>query len=439
MKIIPPPKITNTNLLKLVVQQAEKGTKLTSTDDKGRYTHWDKIRHLEVPSGFSSIESYWHFLKFNRRTQYKDIVFNDQTFYYLLTDSIQQNLHQIDSQMRGSVEVKNISGKVRYIKRSLIEEAISSSQLEGASTTRKVAKDMLNNHKKPRDYSEQMIYNNYQAIQFIQKNKTDNLTPSAILELHRIITQKTLNNRQDSGRVRADNTVGVYDNRSDSVLHNPPHYQVLSLALENICDFANAKKPNYFIHPIIRAIVVHFLIGFYHPFTDGNGRSARVLFYWLMLKNDYWLFEYITLSTYIKKAYAQYAESYLMTETDDNDLTYFLLNQLKFIQKAMSGLFDYIDKKQQRVQEAAHLLRIYLADGHLNLRQVMLIQHASKHPGAIYTIQAHRTIHSVGYATAYKDLMTLAKLNLLQQSKQSRAIIFIAPADLEQRIKSYKG
>lgn len=439
MKIVPPPKITKATLFKLAVQQAKKGTKLTMIDHKGRYTHWDKIRHLEIPENFTTIERYWHFLKFHRNTQYNDIVFNEQTFCYILTNSIQQNLHQIDSQMHGSVEVKNIHNRDRYIKRSLIEEAISSSQLEGASTTRKVAKEMLENDKAPQDHSERMIYNNYLAIQFIQQNKTDNLTPATILTLHDIITQKTLDDPQDSGRVRTDNNVVVSDNRSVNVLHNPPHHKVLNKALKNICDFANGKTPDYFIHPVIRAIMVHFLIGFYHPFADGNGRSARVLFYWVMLKNNYWLSEYITLSTYIKKAYAQYGESYLMTETDDNDLTYFLLSQLKFIQKAINGLFNYIDKKQQQMQETLNLLKTYLLDHHLNSRQVTLIQHAIKHPGTTYTIQMHRISHFIGYATAHKDLMALAKLSLLQQSKQGRVIVFIAPADLEQRIKSYQG
>jgi Fic family protein len=101
---------------------------------------------------------------------------------------------------------------------------------------------------------------------------------------------------------------------------------------------------------------VHFSLAYDHPFVDGNGRTARALFYWVVLKNNYWLFQYITLSTYIKKAPRQYGESFLMVESDGFDLTYFINSQLKFINQAIKGLFDYVDKKQNEQSNALDLL-----------------------------------------------------------------------------------
>ncbi len=435
MNIVPPPKL---DIIKIALKKMLAGIPPSTVDKQDRYSHWDKIRHLPVPEKFDDIEQYWAFIKFSRMQQYKHLPFTED-FVYMLTDSIQQNIHQIDSKMHGSVEAKNIDeNKDKYIIRSLIDEAISSSQLEGAVTTREVAKEMLKNNRAPKDYSEQMIYNNYQAIKFIDEHKSDDLTPELVLELHKIVTQNAIDNPDDAGRFRQNNNIAVWDDSSKKPLYTPPDYKSLADRLEKLCDFANGNSPDYFIHPIIRAIITHFMLGFDHPFVDGNGRTARALFYWVALKNNYWLFQYITLSTYIKKAQIQYGESFLMAETDDFDATYFINSQLKFIQQSIQGLFDYIDKKQAQQQQALTLLKNFLADGLLNLRQAMLIQHAIKYSGAVYTIEGHKISNHISTKTSRDDLLVLAKLDLLQQSKRGRAFVFIAPNDLEQRIKAYK-
>ncbi|SMN14386.1 hypothetical protein CRYPD_950 [uncultured Candidatus Thioglobus sp.] len=436
MKIVLPPKTSlKTSLVSF--EKIQQGIVPTVVDEKKRYLHWDKLRHLKTPDKFDDIDQYWHFIKFSRFQQQKKLPFSED-FSFVLTDDIQKNLHEIDSKMRGSLEAKNIdNNKDRYIVRSLIDEAISSSQLEGAATTRKVAREMLKHNKTPEDHSQKMIYNNYHAIKFINEHKQDELTPSLILQLHTIVTKGTMDN-SEVGKLRRDNEVNVIDNSTQTILHHPPDFQELPSRLKVLCDFANGSAPDYFVHPIIRAIVVHFALAYDHPFADGNGRTTRALFYWVILKNNYWLFQYITLSRYIKKAQVQYGESFLMVESDEFDLTYFINSQLKFITQSIAGLFDYVDEKQQQQQQALNLLGNYLSNGKVNSRQAMVIQHALKYPGSVYTIAGHKISQSISYQTAKTDLVGLSKLNLLQHAKQGRAFVFIAPNDLEQRIKAYK-
>ncbi len=436
MKIVLPPKTSlKTSLVSF--EKIQQGIVPTVVDEKKRYLHWDKLRHLKTPDKFDDIDQYWHFIKFSRLQQQKKLPFSED-FSFVLTDDIQKNLHEIDSKMRGSLEAKNIdNNKDRYIVRSLIDEAISSSQLEGAATTRKVAREMLKHNKTPEDHSQKMIYNNYHAIKFINEHKQDELTPSLILQLHTIVTKGTMDN-SEVGKLRRDNEVNVIDNSTQTILHHPPDFQELPSRLKVLCDFANGSAPDYFVHPIIRAIVVHFALAYDHPFADGNGRTTRALFYWVILKNNYWLFQYLTLSRYIKKAQVQYGESFLMVESDEFDLTYFINSQLKFITQSIAGLFDYVDEKQQQQQQALNLLGNYLSNGKVNSRQAMVIQHALKYPGSVYTIAGHKISQSISYQTAKTDLVGLSKLNLLQHAKQGRAFVFIAPNDLEQRIKAYK-
>lgn len=438
MKIIHPPKIPSEKLAILMLEKIQQGTPPHITDDKKRYLHWDKIRHLKTPDKFDNIEQYWFFIKGSRLQQQKNLSFSEK-FSFILTDNIQEKIHQIDTKMHGSIEAKNINeNKEKYITHSLIDEAISSSQLEGAATTRKVARNMLKHKKTPKDHSQQMISNNYQAINFINKHKNNDLTPNLILELHQIVTDSTMDIPADAGRLRMNNEIKVVDNHTGENLHIPPDYKTLPNRLKTLCNFANNNTPDYFIHPVIRAIIVHFALAYDHPFTDGNGRTTRALFYWVALKNNYWLFQYITLSTYIKEAHTQYGESFLMTESDDFDLTYFITSQLKFITQSINGLFNYVDKKQHQQHQTLNLLNNYLRDNKINPRQAQLIQHAIKHSGTVYTIEGHKISHNIAYKTARSDLLTLAKLTLLHQSKQKHAFVFIAPNDLEQRIQAYQ-
>ena len=92
-------------------------------------------------------------------------------------DPIQEMLHRIDQQAGGQFLADDLvtdpRSSDRYLVSSLIEEAITSSQLEGASTTRRVAKDLLRAGRPPRDRSEQMILNNFIAMQTAERMARD--------------------------------------------------------------------------------------------------------------------------------------------------------------------------------------------------------------------------------------------------------------------------
>jgi Fic family protein len=223
------------------------------------------------------------------------------------------------------------------------------------------------------------------------------------------------------------------------IFHSPPPAEELPDRLAALCEFANGsvldvgKLEGRFIHPAVRAIFIHFWLAYDHPFVDGNGRTARALFYWSMLRQGYWLFEFVSISEILVKAPAKYARSFLFTETDENDATYFLLYQCEGIRRAIASLHDYIETKSKEVRETETLLRG--ATG-LNHRQQALIAHALRKPGTRYTIEGHRRSHAIVYETARYDLMDLARLGLLESRKMGRAFVFIVPADLGDRLQA---
>lgn len=407
------------------------------------YIHWDQLRHRAPPEGLTS-EHWWAAIKLARSGILQALPLLDKNgnpFKIGIPESILIDLHHIDKdaagKIQGTAEVTTSENRDRYLFQSTIEEAITSSQLEGAATTRRIAENMLREGRKPRDHSERMIFNNFQAMELIRSIKNEPITPDRILELHRILSEGTLENPADSGRLRMTDDVHVADNRDGNIIHQPPSYRELEERLKRLCNFANAaegSKP--FVHPVLRAILLHFMIGYDHPFVDGNGRTARALFYWSIAKSGYWLMEFISISHYLRKAPSQYVRAYLYTETDDSDTTYFLIHQLDVIRKAIRGLHEYLSRKVDEQKSTERLLAgSSKIRSQLNHRQVALLTHALKHPGEVYKIEAHQRSHAIVYQTARSDLLTLTELGLLEKQKIKNLFIFQAPNNLREIIE----
>ena len=407
-----------------------------------KYHHWDKIRYMDPPNGLNR-EQWWMVIKANRISRRRMLPFygkNHNQFNYILTDEILRHLHVIDSKANGFIgkvsSVPSDEMRSRFMVSFLVEEAIASSQLEGASTTRKVASGMIRSGRNPRDRYERMILNNYFAMKRIQEKQSESLTVEGILELHKILTVNTMDDPGAAGRIQYEGESRVHvENTYGKIIHMPPPAKELPKRLDALIQFVNELPENSdsFIHPILRAIVMHFVIGYDHPFVDGNGRVARAVFYRSVLQSGYEILAFASISQIIKNAPAKYGYAYQYVETDENDLTYFVHHQLDVICKAISKLEDYTTKKQNEISRIEKKLRRMP----LNYRQLALLSHAVRHPGHIYSIRSHRVSHDCAYATARSDLMKLASSQLLEQKQiNQKTLGFIAPENLESRIDS---
>ncbi len=404
------------------------------------YLHWDDLKRRPAPAGLTHL-AWWAFLKL-RRIPARSIPLVDtrgKAFTVMAShDRIVQRLHRIDTLAGAHVamaeQVTTPSNRDRYLVRSLIDEAITSSQLEGAATTREVAQEMLRQNRKPRDHSERMIYNNFMTMQRIVELRDEALTPRLVLELHALVTADTLEKSDASGRLRRDDEPITVEDTYGELLHLPPPANELGARVKAMCDFANGKTPDGFIHPAVRAIILHFWLAWERPFIDGNGRTARALFYWAMLRYGYWLFEFISISEIILKAPVKYGRAFLLTETDDNDLTYFAAYHLDVIDKAIENLHAWIEQKSKSLRSVEDVLRG--ASALFNHRQRNVLAHAARHPTEHLTIAAHQSMQQVVYETARTDLMGLVERGLLDMRKSVRKLVFLPAPDLERRLRA---
>jgi Fic family protein len=439
----------DTNLLmERLVQREGLGpvTEMFAVGDKGlrgEYVHWDKLRHLSPPRGVNH-EQWWLAIRLTREASLQEIPLQDtagRSFSYGTPPAVLRLLHYVDQRCSGEIAMAEVvttdeQARRHYLVNSLMEEAIRSSQLEGATTTRKVAKELLRTGRAPRDRSELMILNNYRALEFMREGIGERLTPETVLELHRILTQGTLDDPTAAGRLQraAEERVAVVDATDGSVIHKPPPAEQLPVRLQALCAFANQgdEDAEGFIHPVVRAILLHFWLAYDHPFEDGNGRTARALFYWYMRTRGYWMVEYLSISRILRDAPAKYSRAFLLTETDGGDTTYFLLHQLRTIERAVEELHAYLQRKVSEIKDVERLIE---GAAGLNHRQLALLGDAIRHPDGLYTYQSHATSHRVTHETARNDLIELHDRGLLRRRKVGRRHVYGAVEDLPQALK----
>lgn len=405
-----------------------------------RYLSWQELRYRQPPEGLSP-EEWWFGLKLHRTQARMYLPLHNakgEPFTFASTQYIQQYLHKADRAagallMTDASNVLNITERDKYLLTSLAEEAIMSSMLEGAVVTRSEARELIRSNRPPRDEHEQMVSNNYRTMQMILAHKDKPLTPAFILSLHRSMVEGTLKSPEKAGALRqAADKVCIEDTRTGDIIHMPPAADSLIERLEALCRFANGDdEGDCYIHPIVRAIILHFQLAYDHPFVDGNGRTARSLFYWGMLRAGYWLFEYISISREIYRHSKGYYESFMNAEEDDNDLNYFIINQLQTILESIDGLMKHLRTKQNLQDQLRHTLAEIST---INHRQRNVLLHFLQHPGSSTSVSMHCNEYKVVRQTARTDLTGLEKLGLLYSQNISREFIFKPVPDLEQRL-----
>jgi Fic family protein len=396
-----------------------------------RYLSWRQFVHKSWVPGVK--EDVWNIVKLMRRVGQEPSPIKDEsgTFYAFDPKSQAEFLHQVDLELGGiflGIEYFTEGDRRSIIRRNLIEESIASSQLEGANTSRAVAKRMLSEGRAPQSKGEHMIVNNHETMRWIEEEgKDQKLSLDLLFELHRRITQNTLPVEQQ-GKLRSTlddkgNPLVVKPWDDTTIAYVTPKREFVEEQLPRLIAFANDEsKARAFVHPLIKAIMLHFWIGLLHPFEDGNGRLARILFYWYMLRKKYWAFSYLSISERILKSPTQYAMAFIYTEQDDFDLNYFIHYNIAKIKLARRGLEEYVRGRISESKKSSESLRkIY----DLNNRQTNLLQYLAKDEQRHTSLKAHINVNDgIGKVTAATDLKRLVQKGLLKKLRSGRNIYY---------------
>lgn len=408
-----------------IINKADGLLKIFKKIENG-YLYWDKIKYLDdeniklFKTNLKPSELLWFVTKLKRSNIEKiEYLFGDFgrdfsiEYKYNINDFLQQKLHYLDFNFGAGIQKEQLLNDIdkhRYLTNALMEESIFSSMIEGATTTRIKAKEMLRKGKKPSNKSEQMILNNYKTIQYISENKNEDLSIGHLLEIHRLVSENTLE-EENIGKFRTTNDIMVMNQITGEIVHTPPSFEELNELMISFCDFFNNNPKENFIHPIVKASILHFLIGYIHPFVDGNGRTARALFYWYLLKNGYWLTEYLSISRIILKTKAQYEKAYIYTEIDEMDVSYFIHYQVKVLTQAFEDLKSYIAKKKKEENKLSKYLKLQ----NINERQAQILYWIEEDNNRFFTVKEIENIFQITNQTARTDIEYLVEKEFLKK------------------------
>lgn len=394
-----------------------------------QYLPWERVKYLTIPKELESPEELWYVIRrsrYGRSTPVKNI--DGNPFFLKKISFLEELLHHLDLSLGGNfldIALTKNEQKI-FLQNGIAEEAISSSQLEWALTSSKVARDMIAKWRKPITKDEKMILNNFIAMNYIKDELVKQpLTKESLVYLQSILTKDTLDNPYEWGRFRTDeDEIVVQDKVTGDIFHVPPKKEKLLREIDSLIRYANDEDIVWFTHPFIKAVILHFWIGFLHPFCDGNGRTARAIFYWYLLKKWYWRLSYIPISQAIKSSKKQYTDAYLYSEQDGHDLTYFLVYIANKTNQAFKEFKKYVNEKKQEqrwlVSELAHL--------GFNDRQNKLIGYFLENPKSYTNNSLHKNYYNISINTAKSDLEWLYERKFLTRQKQWKYVNYFPVA-----------
>lgn len=335
----------------------------------------------------------------------------DKKFWFFMSDAINKKIHEIEH--RGTVLFEKIerhgSFKQEFLSNASIEEAITSAIYEGANTTRSKAKELIATKSNPKSKDEWMLINNYKAMKWIKEHSTLKLSKEVALKIHEIVTTNTLEGDDVNfcGKFRND-TVSVGS-------HTGVNWKQVESAFDEVIDLTT-NNPRY-LHPLLRGIIIHYFTAYIHPFFDGNGRTARTLFYFKAIKNNLKFVELLSVSANLKELGKKYEKSFDLVKQNDLDISYFvdfcldsLLQSLKKVEHKVNYLID-VSKIQKKLQ--------------LTNNQISLLQRMALHKYKAITIDEYALQIGKSREISRRELKKLVEIKLLYERKIGKKFFYL--------------
>lgn len=223
--------------------------------------------------------------------------------------------------------VKMDNYKKPYLrKQTRINSIHSSLAIENNSLTIEQVKDVIDGKMVMGPQKEiQEVKNAYNAYEMIP-----NVDPYSIADLKKVHGVMTFLTVEESGEFRVG-AEGVFD--GDKCIFVCPPPEMINTLMQNLFDWMSENKDT--LHPLILSSVFHYEFVFIHPFSDGNGRTAR-LWQNILLYNWKEVFEYLPIESLIHKYQTEYYKV-IDNCNKKGDSTEFIEFMLRMIDETLDG------------------------------------------------------------------------------------------------------
>ncbi|MFG1592826.1 Fic family protein [Halobacteriovorax sp. CON-3] len=334
----------------------------------------------------------------------------DKKFWFYPADCINKKLHQIES-LGGSLFdliQRHQNFKQEFLINAAVEEAITSAIYEGANSTRSKAKALISSGEKPKDKDEYMLINNYLAMKWIKENVSKQVSKDLILKVHEIVSQNTLegDDANFSGKFR--------NNKVYVGTHEGIDYTKIEDTIDEVIELTT-NNPRY-LHGLIKGILLHYFTAYIHPFFDGNGRTARTLFYFKAMKNNLKFVELLSISANLKQHSKRYEKSFDLVKEHQLDLTY-------FIDFCLDSLLLSLKKVQEKVNFLITISELITRDG-LSETQVSLLQKMALNKYKAISIEEYALDINKSREISRRELKDLKVKGYVFEHKQGKKFVY---------------
>lgn len=385
------------------------------------YENFSEKRYLTLKEMVYRVkdENIINFIKTEREKRKVAINFSDHKnnkFYYIKTEYIQKLVKEIRSNI--SFGVFKLDERIlKTIKNeTLLEESFNSSVIEGAFSTKKRQKELLENNIEPKNKSEKMIVNNYYALEFVLENLDREFDLEFMLNLHKILTKETFDEIDESGQIREDK---VYvKNGLDEIIYAAPSEKYLDMLLDGFTKIMNEPDEDI----LIKSIIIHFIFVYIHPFSDGNGRTARALQYYYLLKNGYDFFRFFSISHILQEDRQGYYKAIKKVEDNDLDLNYFIYFLLEALLK---NIIEIREKYLKEYSKQFLFMKIKEENIRLSNRQKNELNKLFRRKNLVETNEIYRKSQKTSIETARKDLNDLVKKGIFVKKSEGKKELFL--------------
>lgn len=367
------------------------------------------------------LNEFWSLMNEYRITNSTFLELYDQTnskLKYYKNSNIDEYISQIV--ITGSDQIEDLIPddiKDATLIDSIIDEAFSSSVIEGAFSTRKRAQEMITKKQDPKTKSERMIFNNFKAIRYTLDNLEIEINDEFIYKIWETLTEGTLEEEDYTELYR---TGPVYiKNRFEDIVYEGPNFLEVPKMMSSLINYINDKDDT--THPIIKAIIIHYYFVYIHPFFDGNGRTARALMNFYLIRSGFDFFKYFSISKILVDKRAKYYDSIKQCEDNCNDITYFI----EFYSELL--IHTIIEIRKTYINQFSKKIIVKLLDAkgiQLNQRQSKTLDLMFKNNKKIIDVKDYTKRHKVVQETARKDLNIMHEYGIFEIKKTGNRYLY---------------
>jgi len=311
---------------------------------------------------------------------------------YAITNEMLNEISEIEairSRIAHSVILPEREIEMRY--RATVEATHSSTSIEGnplnIKQVAKVLFDASGNPVTRHRYAELEVRNYKKALDFVEKRKSakESIQLADILSIHKTVMNGLLP-EEKIGKLRV-NPIYIAD-QNDNTVYNGPAAKTLNTEITELLEWLDGTAKT--VHPVIAAGILHFHFVSIHPFSDGNGRTTRLLTTLYLGLRNYDFRDSLVLDSYYSSDKGEYYD-------------------------ALSLANNYAGRKKSNLNPwLTYFIAGFLSSAKVLLAEVLLLSNAVKDPGEIKRIGKEEA-DLLGYVRQFGSISLAEAMDILPE------------------------